>query len=570
MNCIAGDHLLDRQNMSVIEITDRHRSLIPILLLLGIVAGCSSDRAEVDTVLHNGKVITLDDASTIASTVVIDDGRIVAVGGEELREQYAAKNTIDLQGRVLMPGFIDSHTHIRGRPRRFIDLAATRSIRELRQQVAAKAAELGPGEWITGYGWSEDVMEEQRRPLRSDLDEAAPRNPVYLDRAGGHSTVVNSLALQIAGIDSHTPEPEGGVIERDEAGELNGIIRESMNLVRMYIPADTDEDVRESFVAILKEQLSLGITSLVQASDGIEHYPEWERVYTEHAGELPRAAIQLAWEGSDAMSGFGRKTGDGDENLRIGAIKVFVDGGFTGPAAYTKKPYRGEAEYRGKLNLSPDELRKIIRDAHAAGWQLGIHAIGDAAIELTVDELVMTLQDAPRNDHRHYLNHFTVMPSDDTMRLMAANNIAITQQPNFTYTLEGRYVEYLDGERLIHNNSLRTPMQHGIHVAISSDILPIGPMVGIYAAVTRKGMSGDTYGAEEEALTVVEALRAYTQRGAWLTFEEDEKGSIEAGKLADLVVLDKDILSIDPDHIMNIQVDQTWLGGRLVYQRPGT
>ncbi|MEQ9562624.1 MAG: amidohydrolase [Woeseiaceae bacterium] len=557
------------RNMNVMEIYGRHRFLIPSLLLLGIVAGCSSERAEVDTVLHNAKVVTLDNASTIASAVVIDDGHIVAVGGEELRSQYAAGNSIDLQGRVLIPGFVDSHTHIRGHPRRFIDLADTRSIRELRGQVAAKAAELGPGEWITGYGWSEDVMEEQRRPLRGDLDEAAPRNPVYLERAGGHSTVVNSLALQVAGIDTSTPEPEGGVIERDEAGELNGIIRESMDLVRIYIPAATDEDVRESFAAKLKDQFRFGITSLVQAEDSIGHYAEWERIYKDNPGSLPRAAVQLAWEGSDAMSGFGLKTGDGNENLRVGAIKIFVDGGFTGPAAFTKKPYRGETEYRGKLNLSPEELRGIIRDAHAAGWQLGIHAIGDAAIELTVDELVMALRDAPRGDHRHYLNHFTVMPSEDTMELMAANSIAITQQPNFTYTLEGRYVEYLDGDRLIHNNSLRTPMEHGIHVAISSDILPIGPMVGIYTAVTRKGMSGATYGQDEESISVAEALRAYTQLGAWLTFEEHIKGSIEVGKLADFAVLDRDILTIDPDDISSIRVDQTWLGGRLVYERAG-
>jgi len=281
---------------------------------------------------------------------------------------------------------------------------------------------------------------------------------------------------------------------------------------------------------------------------------------------LPRAAIQVLWEGDDAMAAFGHHTGDGDEFLRVGAVKIFVDGGFTGPAAYTKKPYRGEAEYRGKLNLTPDELRAMIRAAHAAGWQLGIHAIGDAAIELTVDELVAALHDMPRPDHRHYLNHFTVMPSDDTMRAMAANGIAITQQPNFTYTLEGRYVAYLDGDRLQHNNSLRTPMEHGIHLAISSDILPIGPMVGIYAAVTRKGMSGAVYGADE-ALTVTEALRAYTYRGAWLTFEENEKGTIEPGKLADMIVLDRDILAVDPDEIMDIKVLQTWLGGKLVYER---
>ena len=156
------------------------------------------------------------------------------------------------------------------------------------------------------------------------------------------------------------------------------------------------------------------------------------------------------------------------------------------------------------------------------------------------------------------------MPSGEAMDKMAAYDIAITQQPNFTYTLDGRYSEYLDGDRLQHNNPLRTPMDHGIHVAISSDILPIGPMVGIYAAVTRKGMSGNVYGADE-ALTVMEALRGYTLYGAYLTFEEDEKGSLEPGKLADMIVLDQDILTIDPDHIMDIRVEQTWLGGKLVF-----
>ncbi len=539
-------------------------------LLLGLLlSACGeSSRIEpttVDTIFYNGKIVTLDQQLSIASTVVVNNGRIVAVRDDQLADAYDAAAAIDLGGKLLMPGFIDSHTHIGGQPRRYIDLTKTRSIEELRGQVSDKAEELGPGEWITGYGWSEDVMAELRRPLRKDLDDAAPDNPVLITRAGGHSGVANSLALQLAGVNLDTPQPDSGVIERGDDGELNGVIRERQDIVNKLIPKATYEEVRESLIGILKEQLSLGITSFVHATGSIESYLEWEHVYGLHRGSLPRAAIQVYWEGPEAMSAFGRRTGDGDEHLRLGPIKIFVDGGFTGPAAFTKEPYKGETEYRGKLSLEPEELRRIIREAHAANWQLGIHAIGDAAIELTVDELAVALDESPRADHRHYLNHFTVMPSAAAMDKMAAYDIAITQQPNFTYTLDGRYSEYLDGDRLQHNNPLRTPMDHGIHVAISSDILPIGPMVGIYAAVTRKGMSGNVYGADE-ALTVMEALRGYTLYGAYLTFEEDEKGSLEPGKLADMIVLDQDILTIDPDHIMDIRIEQTWLGGKLVYE----
>ena len=218
----------------------------------------------------------------------------------------------------------------------------------------------------------------------------------------------------------------------------------------------------------------------------------------------------------------------------------------------------------GKLNMTPAELQTLIRHAHEDGWQLGIHAIGDAAIDLTVTYLIEALTDLPRDDHRHYLNHFTVMPKTETMDLMAANGIAITQQPNFTYTLEGRYVDNLDGERLETNNPLRTPMDHGIHVAISSDILPIGPMTGIYAAVTRKGMSGRVFGSEEK-LSRFEALRAYTALGAFLTFEEQRKGTLEVGKLADMIVLSADPLSVPEDQLRDITVESTWLGGNLVY-----
>jgi len=540
------------------------------LILAGLVlSACEKApeelRTPVDTILHNAKVITIDASHSIASAVAVSGDSIVAVGGEELLDTFVASNTVDLGGRVLMPGFIDSHTHIRGQAQRYIDLTETKSIEEIKGLVRNKATELGEGEWITGYGWSEDFMAELRRPLRADLDEAAPDNPVLITRAGGHSAVANSLALRQAEITATTPQPEGGVIEKDESGALNGVIRERQDLVSHLIPESTNEEVRDSLIAELQRQLSLGITSLTHATGSIEDYPEWEYIYSLHRGSLPRTAMQVFWIDPETMAAFGKKTGDGDEHLRVGPIKIFVDGGFTGPAAYTKEPYKGESEYRGTLSIEPNELTRIIRELNAADWQTGIHAIGDAAIELAVDELAAALDENPRVDHRHYLNHFTVMPSSESMQKMAEYGIAITQQPNFTYTLEGRYVDYLDGDRVEHNNPLRTPMNHGIHVAISSDILPIGPMVGIYAAVTRKGLSGRVFAAEE-SLSVMEALQAYTLYGAWLSFEEGRKGSIEPGKLADMIVLDQDILTIDPAHIMDINVEQTWLGGKLVYE----
>jgi predicted amidohydrolase YtcJ len=456
-----------------------------LLICLAVIA-CSETpqdtRLEVDTILHNGKIATIDARLSIASAVAVTGDRIVAVGGEEILGEYVADNTVDLAGRFVMPGFIDSHTHLRGRPQRFIDLTKTTSIEEIKGLVRDKADELGSGEWVTGYGWSEDFMAELRRPLRADLDEAAPDNPVMLTRAGGHSAVFNSAALRRAEVDANTPQPEGGVIETGDDGQLNGVIRERQEIVAHLIPEPEFEEVREDLIAVLREQLSMGITSFTHATGSIESYPEWEYIYGQHRGTLPRGSIQVFWEGPEAMAAFGKKSGDGDEHLRVGPIKIFVDGGFTGPAAYTKAPYKGEAEFRGKLSIDPAELATTISELNEAGWQTGIHAIGDAAIELVVDELALALDETPRVDHRHYLNHFTVMPSSESMAKMAEYGVAITQQPNFTYTLEGRYVEYLDGDRVEHNNPLRTPMNHGIHVAISSDILPIGPLVGIYAA----------------------------------------------------------------------------------------
>jgi len=519
----------------------------------------------VDLILTNGKVITVDENFSIQNTVVVNAGRIVETGDSSLLDKYTTDSLVDLEGKTLMPGFIDSHTHIRGRPQRYIELGDVTSISEMQDLIRAKIAEIGEGEWITGYGWSEDELAEGRRPVRQDLDAAAPNNPVTFTRAGGHSAVVNSLALELAGVTFTTPDPEGGVIERDMEGIATGVIRERQNIVDRLVPESTYEELIASLEVNLADLLRLGITSITDASKAPSEYAMWEELYAKDGVKVPRAKLQFQWFDPEAIAAVKARVGDGTDFLQMGPIKVFADGGFTGPAAYTLEPYLNQGDYRGYLNMPEQELVSLLNEIHDAGFQMGIHAIGDAAIELVVDILSDALDRNPRADHRHYLNHFSMRPPEATMVKMAEHHINITQQPNFTYTLEGRYVANLDGWRLEHNNPIRSPMDHGITVAISSDILPIGPLVGIYGAVTRKGMSGRVF-APEEAITIEEAIRGYTLTGAYINFDENKKGSLEPGKFADMIVLSDDILTVDPERIMDIKIEKTFVDGKLVYQ----
>jgi len=540
--------------------------------------GCSQDNEQiqsselqipVDLVLHNGKILTIDNNFSIHSAIVVNQGKVIVSGDESILTEYKAKKIIDLMGKTLMPGFNDSHTHISGNPRRYIDLSDTGSIIEIQALVRDKAKDLGQGEWITGYGWSEDELTEQRKPSRYDLDDAAPNNPVVLTRAGAHSAVASSMALAAAGINASTPDPKGGVIEHTDSGEPNGIIRERHNLVLDLVPASSEEELIASLEVNLHQLLAKGITSITDAQKTPAEYQRWETLYEQTQLALPRASLQFEWQDPAAITALKERVGEGNDNLKIGPIKIFVDGGFTGPAAYTIDPYRNQASYRGYLNMPENELVSQINEIHDAGWQMGIHAIGDAAIQLVVDTLADTLTRAPKVDHRHYLNHFSMRPPEQTMKKMAEHQIHITQQANFTYTLEGRYAENLDGFRLAHNNPIKSPMEHGVLVALSSDILPIGPLVGLYAAVTRKGMSGKVYGPDE-AISMAQALRAYTQIGAFINFDDDIKGTLEPGKYADMIVLSDDILNIDAEQILEVEVLQTYMNGELVYAKAQT
>ncbi len=545
------------------------------------LARIEAQSTAADLVLFNGKIVTVDDAFSIREAIVLKDGRILAVGGNELRNRYTAARAIDLHGRMVMPGFHDTHIHLGGHSRRYIDLNDTTSLAQLKQQVSEKAKELGPGEWITGGGWDEYHFTEQRKPLRTDLDAAAPNNPVVLTRAGGHSSVGNSKALQLADINKASPDPPRGLIERDASGEPNGVIRERNDLYTRLVPRDKPADVRASLLDNVREQLKLGITSVIEAGSSAEpnvvgSYAEWELLYQKHGEELPRASVQVGYPspagqakvGAQKLKEFGKKTGDGNDRLRVGSIgEMAADGGFTGPTAWSLVDYKGQPGFRGRAFFTPEEIHANIEEGHKLGWQFGIHAIGDAAIAMTVDALDKVLHDYPRNDHRHYLCHFTVLPPARTMEIMAKDKIHIAQQPNFTYNLEGRYTETLEGDRLATNNSITTPVKkYGLFMAFGSDNLPIGPMVGLYAAVTRKGESGKVFG-KGEAVSIREAITMYTRNGAFLTREEKIKGTLETGKLADMIVLPEDLLTVSPDKILNMKVDTTIVGGKVLYER---
>jgi predicted amidohydrolase YtcJ len=556
-------------------------------LLAGASALPAAAQEKVDLLIHNARVLTVDPAFSVKSAVAVRGGRIVAVGGEEIAARYSAPTKLDLGGRTLMPGFTDTHLHPIPLAPNDIDVAKARSVAEVQDMLRSKAAQLGPGKWITGYGWQESNLAENRNLNRADLDAATPANPVILLRAGAHSSVSNTLALKAAGIDRNTPEPKGGLIEHDAAGEPNGIIRERNDLVRDLVPPARWEDMRPAYVTTLRGFLALGITSFFNASGTIDDEPigkggianpppnltyrRARALYAEMGDTLPRMTMYISHPGEARLKAFGLHSGDGDARVRLGPIgENLTDGGFTGPTAWLLADYKGQPGFRGKGRFTDAELQQLVDSAAKLGWQMGLHAIGDAAIVQTVGIYSRSLATTGRakDDHRWFLDHFTIMPPDATMATMKKDGIRIAQQPSFLYNLEDRYRQTLDDWRLAHNNSVATPAhKFGLFVAFGSDNLPINPMVGLYAAITRKGPSGQAMGPEE-AVSPAEAIRMYTANGPYLSWEEKEKGTIEPGKLADMIVLPFDPLTAAPETILNGAVDMTFVGGKLVYQRP--
>ena len=551
--------------------------------------GYAQAAEKADLILYNGKVVTVDKDFSIKSAIAVKDGKILAVGGEEIAKNYEAPKKVDLKGRALIPGFMDTHLHPQAMSHRDIDLTRAKSITEVQGQLRVKAKQLGAGEWITGSGWDEALLTEKRNITSRDLDVATPNNPVVLTRAGGHSSVGNSLALKAAGITRTTEDPKSGLIEHYPDGEPNGIIRERSDLYRKLVPRDTWAQMKPSYVKKLQSFLSLGITSMESATGSIDDEPvgkggladpganltfkRFQEMAAEH--DIPRITMYTSYPGAERLKQYPHASGYGDIKVRLGPIgENGVDGGFTGPTAWTLADYKGQPGFRGKGRFTDAELQDMVDTAAGLGWQMGLHCIGDAAIQQTVIAYSKALEKFPGlaphkgEDRRWFTDHFTIMPPDATMALMAKHKIMIAAQPNFGWNLEGRYNETMDDWRVTHNNPVQTPAKKfGLLVTFGSDNLPIDPRIGLYFAVARRGPSGVQHGFKEEGVSREDAIRMYTANGPYLSWEENIKGTLEPGKLADFVVIDRDPLTVPEEQLLTMNFDQTYLGGKLVYER---
>lgn len=536
-----------------------------------------------DTILHHGQMYTLDEANQVVEAVAIKDGRILTLGANEAIMPLAGAQTrlIDLQGRAAIPGIFDSHNHLLqvGIKLIRIRLDECRSPEEMMELVRTRAQSTPPGHWIIGEGWSEHNFVNNRLPTRFDIDPATNQHPVILMRFF-NMDVVNSVALRMAGVHKQTPDPEGGRIERDASGEPTGILRASAKLlVRRLLPQPTLDELKTALRLGCQEMNRYGITSVIDPGLYPYEMHAYQSFYQEK-GLTVRVNLMPSWHGfredeSEAeldqrATALGIYSGLGDEWLRIGGLKMAIDGGTSSHTAFMYEPFEGEQVVGNFNRLNPDQLRRYFRTAQEHGWDVGIHTCGDRAMDMVVDAFADVMRDMKPTNARHNVIH-AYFPSDRALAQMAAHQIGAVIQPTFLYWEGDMIFRDVGHVRAANYKPARKFLDHGIPLAANSDIpstVSVNPFVALYALVTRLNNLGHPIAADQ-ALSREEALRAYTQGGTWLTREETLKGSLAVGKVADLVVLDQDYFQSSVDVIKEIAVLLTIVGGKVVWSVEG-
>ena len=528
------------------------------------------ERTEPDLVLFNGNILTVDARRPRAQAVAIADGRFFAVGSNDKVRALATGRTtkIDLGGKTVVPGFIDAHTHpaVAGRMHlRQVD-CDLRSIDAIKSAIRERASKTPAGEWVLGFKY-DDTKTSDNRPLNvADLDQAAPDHPVFVSHRGGHTAYVNSLAYIRAAVVDNVSDPPGGRFDRDPAsGKLNGRVSErATGVFDKIIPEVSSREDYRAGVKLISQMLSrAGITSAHDAYGSPEDLRAYEDAQA--AGELSvRIYCLIGYSAIDRMIAAGIHTGFGDDWVRVGAMKMTADGSISERTARLSQPYVGRPDDFGIEVMPEEELYTTARKAHEADWQIGVHANGDVAIDTVLRVYERLQRERPRRDPRFRLEHCTVINPSLVRRI---RDLGAIPTPFAAYVYyHGEKMRHYGAERLNQMFALRSFLDAGIPVAPGSDYPPgpFEPMMALQSAVTRTDSKGNVWGPQQR-ITVEEALRTQTLHGAYASFEEKIKGSIERGKLADLVVLGRDPLREDPGSLVQIPIERTMVGGRWVF-----
>jgi predicted amidohydrolase YtcJ len=543
------------------------------------------DALAPELILVNGRIHTVDDRTPTATAVAIRDGRFVAVGSdEEIRALAGAATRIeDLQGAAVVPGLIDAHNHLQttGQMLREVRLYDTRAIPEIVERVAARVAETPKGEWIVGRGWDESLLAEKRHPNRHDLDAVSPDNPVVIHRVW-NKLVCNTAALRAAGIDRETPDPPADVLysgsfERDEQGERTGLFRDrAKEMITNHIPAPSEEARAAAAAEASRAYNAVGLTGVAEPGLYPEEIRAFHRARREGKLTVRTDMLMAAWgfgapetEGGleERFANLGIGGSFGDDLLRLEGIKLMIDGGMSDRTARMFEPYLDQPDHRGTWVVEPMRLAKLIRYVHDLGWPMDIHTCGDEAQEWVVSAFADAQRENPKPWLRHRVHH-AYFPTETALARMAEAQIpAVVSSPFLTNLGEG-FVNSVGPERASRAMPMRTYLEAGVPLAGSSDsyITDFNPWVGMHAAVNRRTVTGRDLGKAAEALTPAEALHSYTMGGAFASGREDRQGSISPGKLADLIVLDRDPLAIDPDDLDQVTPTRTMLGGTWVWR----
>lgn len=527
-----------------------------------------------DLILRNANVLTLDPERPRARAVSAWRGRIVTVGDEEtvLRDAGPATRVLDLAGATVLPGFDDAHCHpiAFGLALEWVDVSpeAAPTLERLLGRLAEAARALPPDRWLLARGYDDSRLDVRRHPTRWELDAVTGGRPTIVIRTCGHMLVANSAALARAGITRDTPDPEGGRIVRGPDGEPTGLLQErAQELVRQLVPPPTVADLERALRRAGERFLSLGITSVSEAGIGrAEELQAYQNL--RQRGELPvRSRVMLYIDHLlEPAERLGLTTGFGDDWLRIGPFKLLQDGAGGARTAAMSIPYPDEPENYGIAVYTQEQLDEAFTRVARLGGQVAAHAIGDRAIEMVLTAFERTLPHHPRADHRWRIEHCGML-RPDLLDRMARLGVVAVPQPGFGYYLGDAYRRNFSEDWLALAYPARSWLERGIPVAFSSDapVIPPDPWVGIRAAVLRQTRTGQPFGLEQR-IDVLTAIRLYTSGGAYAHFEEDRKGRIAPGYLADLAVVDRDPVAIDPEELPTLRTVLTVVDGRIAWE----